>query len=95
MTILIPFNGYMTEKVRRYQLTMMTFKDQRVKLMNEILNGIKVLKLYAWENKFVDQILDLRSKEVKALNLMAIFEGAMIFTFVCAPFFVSPVLETN
>ena len=24
-------------------------KDKRVKLMDEILNGIKVLKLYAWE----------------------------------------------
>ena len=89
MTFLIPFNGYMTNKVRKYQLIMMRVKDQRVKLMNEILNGIKVLKLYAWETSFVKQILSLRSKEVKALNLMAIFQGAMIFTFVCTPFFVS------
>ena len=89
MGILIPFNGYMANKVRKYNLIMMKIKDQRVKLMSEILNGIKVLKLYAWETSFVKQILNLRSKEVRALNLMAIFEGAMIFTFVCAPFFVS------
>lgn len=31
----------------------MKFKDSRLKLMNEILNGIKVLKLYAWESSFV------------------------------------------
>ena len=27
-------------------------KDERIKNMNEILNGIKVLKLYAWEPSF-------------------------------------------
>lgn len=27
----------------------MKHKDDRLKMMSEILNGIKVLKLYAWE----------------------------------------------
>ena len=30
----------------------MNYKDDRIKLMNEILNGIKVLKMYAWEMSF-------------------------------------------
>ena len=30
----------------------MELKDERIKLMNEILNGIKVLKMYAWEMSF-------------------------------------------
>ena len=30
----------------------MELKDERIKLMNEILNGIKVLKMYAWELSF-------------------------------------------
>ncbi len=30
----------------------MKYKDDRIKLMSEILNGIKVLKLYAWEPSF-------------------------------------------
>lgn len=28
----------------------MKFKDERLKLMSEILNGMKVIKFYAWEN---------------------------------------------
>lgn len=88
LVILTPFNGYMTGKVRNQQMIMMKVKDFRVKLMNEILNGIKVLKLYAWEASFVKQILDSRAQEVKALNLMSLYQGAMIFTFVSAPFYV-------
>jgi len=56
--------------------------------MNEILNGIKVLKLYAWENSFRDQVMGYREKEVKYLNKTAYLSGAMIFTFTSAPFFV-------
>ncbi len=45
---------------RKYQLTQMLNKDKRIKLMSEILNGIKVLKLYGWERSFIDQILGIR-----------------------------------
>ena len=43
-------------------------KDKRVKLMDEILNGIKVLKLYAWEPSFGDQVLGIRDNEIKSLK---------------------------
>ncbi len=36
-------------------------KDKRVKLMSEILNGVKVLKLYGWERSFMEQVLGIRS----------------------------------
>ena len=32
--------------------------------MNEILDGIKVLKLYAWEPSFANKIGDIRGEEV-------------------------------
>ena len=31
----------------------MKHKDERIKMMNEILNGIKLLKMYAWEMSFM------------------------------------------
>ena len=33
--------------------------------MNEILNGMKILKLYAWESSFERQVLDIRENEVR------------------------------
>ena len=43
-------------------------KDTRVHLMGELLNGIKVLKLYAWELPFQNQILSNRQKELKDIK---------------------------
>lgn len=42
MIILIPVNGYIANKVKMLQMRQMKNKDERVKLMNEILSGIKV-----------------------------------------------------
>jgi ATP-binding cassette subfamily C (CFTR/MRP) protein 1 len=40
-------------------------KDKRIKLMNEILAGMKVLKLYAWEIPFMKRLGDIRGKEIR------------------------------
>jgi ATP-binding cassette subfamily C (CFTR/MRP) protein 1 len=35
-------------------------KDVRVKKMNELLQGMKILKLYAWEQSFLDEVDRIR-----------------------------------
>ena len=42
LLLLIPFNAYVAGLQRRFQERNLRFKDIRVKLINEILNGIKV-----------------------------------------------------
>ena len=42
MILLIPLNGVIAAKSRKLQQSQMKEKDQRVKMMNEILQGIKV-----------------------------------------------------
>ena len=42
MIILIPVNGFIANKVKTLQIKQMKNKDERVKMMNEILSGIKV-----------------------------------------------------
>lgn len=64
-------------------------KDKRTKLMNEILSGIKVLKLYAWETSFMRRIDNLRNKELESLRKQAWLSGFMVFAFTSAPFLVS------
>lgn len=42
MVILIPVNGFIANQVKKLQIKQMKNKDERVKMMNEILSGIKV-----------------------------------------------------
>ena len=67
----------------------MRHKDSRIKIMNEILNGIKVIKLYAWENYFVDSILGIRKKELKMLAYSAFLNALIYFASISTPFLVS------
>ena len=45
--------------------------DARVKLMNEILTGIRVIKYYCWEKPFKGKVHDLRTVELKNTEKMA------------------------
>lgn len=42
MLLSLPLNGFVATKLKHYQVKQMQRKDERVKLMNETLNGIKV-----------------------------------------------------
>lgn len=88
MIILIPVNALLAGKVRNLQIKQMKNKDERVKLMNEVLSGIKVLKLYAWEPSFEEQILKIRNKEIKVLKQAAYLNAGTSFIWSCAPFMV-------
>ena len=57
--------------------------------MDEILNGMKILKLYAWEASFMDKVTKIREMEIKALKRIAYLNAAMTFLWVCAPVIVA------
>ena len=42
MLLMIPLNGFLTAKQRIFQMEQMKLKDSRVKLMSELLSGMKV-----------------------------------------------------
>ena len=42
MVLLIPLNAFLAFKSRQYQMEQMKLKDKRLKLMNELLSGMKV-----------------------------------------------------
>ena len=67
MVLMIPLNGVVAAKMKKFQISQMLDKDRRCKLMDEILNGIKVLKLYAWERSFEGKVNEIRKTEAGAL----------------------------
>jgi ATP-binding cassette, subfamily C (CFTR/MRP), member 1 len=75
MLLMIPLSGFIAAKLRDLQIVQMKIKDERVKSINEILNGMKVLKLYAWEPSFEKLILGTREKEMVVLRKAALYNA--------------------
>ena len=89
MVLMVPLSGIIATKLRNLQVLQMKVKDDRVKSMNEILNGMKVLKLYAWEASFETLILGSREREMVVLKKQAILNAGTFFVWTLAPFLVS------
>ncbi|XP_047399638.1 ATP-binding cassette sub-family C member 3 [Sciurus carolinensis] len=89
LILLIPINGMVAMKMRSYQVQQMKFKDSRIKLMSEILGGIKVLKLYAWEPSFLGLVEGIRQGELRLLRKGTYLQAISNFIWVCTPFLVT------
>ncbi|KAH9499144.1 Multidrug resistance-associated protein 1 [Bulinus truncatus] len=81
--------------MRKYQEIIMTIKDERMKIMNEILNGIKVVKLSGWELMFIKKVLDVRERELKIYFKYCILAGFESFTWHVANIWVFINLEVE
>uniref|UniRef100_A0AAY5EJZ7 ABC-type glutathione-S-conjugate transporter n=1 Tax=Electrophorus electricus TaxID=8005 RepID=A0AAY5EJZ7_ELEEL len=87
--LIFPLNGFIAKKRSKLQEIQMKYMDGRIKLMNEILNGIKILKFYAWEKAFLEQVLGYREKELRALKKSQILYSISIASFNSSSFLIA------
>lgn len=71
MVLLAPVNMVVFSIVSKQRLKVLKYSDLRVKMMNEILSGIRIIKFYAWERPFGKEVGYLRGKELDALTKLA------------------------
>eukprot|EP00741_Cyanophora_paradoxa_P006522 tig00001024_g6313.t1 len=60
---LIPLNAFLATKTQKLRAGQSKMSDERVKTVNEVLQGIRVIKLYAWEQFFRERAGSLRARE--------------------------------
>ena len=89
MIMMIPINGVIAAINRKLQRKQMELKDKRIKTITEILNGIRVIKLYAWEIPNQEEVLEIREQEMKVLKYSAILSAVATFTWMTAPLLVA------
>ncbi|KAJ3057372.1 hypothetical protein HK097_008467 [Rhizophlyctis rosea] len=70
-------------KIRR---SVAPLTDSRVKLTQEVLQGIRVIKFFAWEASFSEKIEEIRKKEMRQ-----VFKRAFLGAFVTAIAFALPI----
>ncbi|XP_078691150.1 ATP-binding cassette sub-family C member 9-like isoform X2 [Branchiostoma floridae x Branchiostoma belcheri] len=72
--IMSPVNYKIARKSEELTKTKMAASDTRMKHINETIQAIKLLKLYAWEKMFSEKVLDARNKEVTEMYKRAGWE---------------------
>jgi hypothetical protein len=89
MLFLIPINLLKTNQRKKLQAKILKENDSRIKLINQILVGIKCIKFYGWEESFKQMVDRIRSNEIRYLIKSAAISCFSNFMWDCTPFFVS------
>ncbi|XP_074597278.1 ATP-binding cassette sub-family C member 4-like [Brevipalpus obovatus] len=88
--IFVAFQSLMGKKFGYVRQSTAEFTDKRIRLMNQIISGMKVIKMYSWERPFADMIGQIRRNEIsrirtacflKAINLALSFITTRIILF--------------
>ncbi|KAM0714363.1 hypothetical protein Q7P37_010150 [Cladosporium fusiforme] len=90
MLAMIPINGFIARISKTLQKKQMKNKDARTRLMTEILNNMKSIKLYAWTTAFMNKLNVIRNdRELHTLRKIGAVTAVANFTWSTTPFFVS------
>ncbi|XP_023934406.1 ATP-binding cassette sub-family C member 4 [Bicyclus anynana] len=84
LVIALPIQGFLGQVLGKVRLRTAERTDERIKVMSEVINGIQVIKMYAWEIPFQKVVGQKRMDELKEVKtatiLRTVFLGFMIFT---------------
>ncbi|KAJ3361542.1 hypothetical protein GGF31_002219 [Allomyces arbusculus] len=68
LVITMPLQSWSNKLVEARQQTLMGSTDARVKKTQEVLQGIRIIKYFAWERPFAATITVLRDKEMREMR---------------------------
>uniref|UniRef100_A0A3Q3KT01 ATP-binding cassette, sub-family C (CFTR/MRP), member 8 n=1 Tax=Mastacembelus armatus TaxID=205130 RepID=A0A3Q3KT01_9TELE len=92
IAVLAPVQYFVATKLSHTQKSTLEYSSERLKKTNELLRGIKLLKLYAWEHIFCDSVEETRCKELTSLQAFALYTSISIFMNAAIP--IAAVLTT-
>ncbi|KAI5294661.1 hypothetical protein KEM52_003513 [Ascosphaera acerosa] len=90
MVLMVPLNTFLAKMMKSLQVQQMKNKDTRSKLMTEILNNMKSIKLYAWSTAFMNKLNYIRNDlELNTLRKIGATQSLSNFFWTTTPFLVS------
>lgn len=83
MVIALPIQAVLGQIIGKIRLRNAEKTDARIKIMSEVINGIQVIKMYAWEIPFQKVVGQKRADELKEVKratvLRTLFIGFLMF----------------
>ena len=69
----VPLQSWMGRQFAKLRVETAIKTDRRIRLMNEIINGMKVIKMYTWEKPFARLVHEARKEEIRVIRKTAFF----------------------
>ncbi|CAI6361980.1 unnamed protein product [Macrosiphum euphorbiae] len=76
--VFIPLQAWLGSSISNYRLKTANRTDARVSLMNEIISGIQVIKMYTWEHFFTKLTEFARKKEIDQITKTAYIKATLL-----------------
>ncbi|XP_029387254.1 multidrug resistance-associated protein 7 isoform X3 [Mus pahari] len=83
--LLVPVNKVIATRIMASNQEMLRHKDARVKLMTELLSGIRVIKFFRWEQALGDRVKAYRTKELGRLRIIKYLDAACVYLWAALP----------
>ena len=89
MVLLVPINMFISNKFSAIQKKIMSTTDKRIHSTNEVLQNIRIIKFFAWEERFGHNVNDARAAELRQLR-----RRYLLWSFAATSWYGSPILIT-
>jgi ABC-type multidrug transport system fused ATPase/permease subunit len=89
MVLMLPINLFIAKSFARLQKQILAGTDARIHATNEVLQNIRIVKYFAWEQRFQDIIDEKRRAELKSLR-----NRYILWSFAATVWYGTPILIT-
>ncbi|XP_073894084.1 ATP-binding cassette sub-family C member 10 isoform X28 [Macaca fascicularis] len=90
--LLVPVNKVIATRIMASNQEMLRHKDARVKLVTELLSGIRVIKLCGWEQALGARVEACRARELGRLRVIKYLDAACVYLWAALPVVISIVI---
>ncbi|KAG7177781.1 ATP-binding cassette sub-family C member Sur-like, partial [Homarus americanus] len=108
--VLTPLQCLLCKKIGAVNKNFLDVSDDRLRQTHELVTGVKLVKVHAWEDVFIKRITAVRHKELKllqhdsilralmksaALEPARVFSGLALFNQLTVPLFILPIIVSH
>uniref|UniRef100_A0A0K8RTW6 Multidrug resistance-associated protein 4 n=1 Tax=Crotalus horridus TaxID=35024 RepID=A0A0K8RTW6_CROHD len=84
LIILLPLQTCMGRLFSALRSKTAAFTDARIRTMNEVITGMRIIKMYAWEKSFAELVNNMRRKEISVVLKTSYLRGMNLASFYIA-----------
>ncbi|KAF3706362.1 Multidrug resistance-associated protein 4 [Channa argus] len=84
LMFLMPMQTMFGRLFSKFRSKTAVLTDSRIRTMNEVVSGMRIIKMYAWEKPFAALVTEVRRKEISKVMKSSYLRGLNMASFFCA-----------